>query len=156
MSIVLPPPPLQDAVIESARNPVLTKVWAVFFRGLSSRSEGAAVAVKAIAVAAQAAAIPTTDLIPLASGLYRVSYRFRVSTAAGVSSSLQLTVTTTEGGIPCTQSSAAYTGNATNAPQSGAFIVKADPSSPLAYSVAYASNPASAMQYELDIRVESL
>jgi hypothetical protein len=114
------------------------------------------VAVKAIAVAAQAAAIPTTDLIPLASGLYRVSYRFRVSTAAGVSSSLQLTVTTTEGGIPCTQSSPAYTGNATNAPQSGAFIVKADPSSPLAYSFSYASNPGSAMVFEADVRVESL
>ena len=51
-------------------------------------------------------AIPTSSL---ASGLYRVSYYCRITTAAGVSSSLIVTFSFTDGGVACSFASAALT-----------------------------------------------
>lgn len=149
-------PPLNDDVVESAKKLTITKAWENWLRTIATRVQNAAFTIISSALTGQVASIGLTSLIPLASGLYRVSYRFRVSTAAGVSSSLQFTVTTTEGSVVCTQTSAAYTGNLTTEPRSGSFLVKADPSSPLQYSVTYASNPAGAMIYDLDLRAEGL
>lgn len=156
MAITLQPPPLKDAVIESAKAPFITKTWATFFRVLADRLQSSAQTQIAIALSAQSASIALTSLVASASGLYRVSYRFRVTSAAAVSSSLQVTITTTSGGVTCTQSSAAYTGNVTNAPQSGSFIVKADPLTPISYNTTYASNPGATMVYELNLVVEAL
>lgn len=156
MAATLSAPPLQTPLIEGPKEPYITKVWASWLRALVDRAQVAAFAVKSVALTAQAATLGLTSLSPAASGLYRVSYRFRVSTAAGVSSSLQVTITGTEGGIAVTQSSAAYTGNATDKPQSGSFLVHADPATPIQVSTTYASNPAAAMQYELDTVLEAL
>lgn len=156
MSATLSAPPLQTPLIEGPKEPYITKVWASWLRSLVDRAQVAAFAVKTVALTAQTASLGLTSLAPLASGLYRVTYRFRVSTAAGVSSSLKVTISDTEGGIAVTQSSAAYTGNATNAPQSGSFLVHADPTTPLQVSTTYASNPAGAMVYELDVLLEAL
>jgi hypothetical protein len=55
-----------------------------------------------------------------------------------------------------TYPTAAYTGNVTNLPQSGVFLVRADAGTTLSYSTAYASVGATAAVYELDITLESL
>jgi hypothetical protein len=149
-------PPLQTELIESARNPLITKVWAAWLRSLVDRAQVAAFSIITVSLTLQGASIGLTSLVPLASGLYRVSYRFRITTAAGVSSSLQFAVSTTDGAVVCTQSSAAYTGNVTNAPQAGVFIVRADPATPLQYQTTYASNAAGVMKYSLDVTVEQL
>jgi uncharacterized membrane protein len=135
---------------------LITKAWNEWFRSVVTRAQDAAVALVTIALSAQTASLGLTTLIPVAAaGLYRVSYRFRVSTAASVSSSLDVTVSTTEGGIACQQTSAAYTGNATNRPQSGAFLVKADAATPIQISTAYAS-VGTPMVYELDYVAEQI
>lgn len=156
MPASLAAPPIQTPLADSPRELLITKVWANWLRSLIDRAEVAAYEVKTVQLTGQTASIGLTSLIALASGLYRVSYRFRVTTAATTSSSLQVTITTTDGGITVTQSSAAYTGNATNAPQSGVFIVQVDASSPLQYSTTYASSGATAMAYALDLIVEVL
>lgn len=157
MATELSAPPMQTPLSEAInRDQMITKVWANWLRALVNRAQVAAYAVITVALTGQSASIGLTSLVPSASGLYRVSYRFRVTTAAGVTSSLQVSVATTEGGVTCTQSSAAYTGNATGAPQSGSFIVRADAATPLQYSSTYASNPVAAMIYALDWFVESL
>jgi hypothetical protein len=156
MSTNLSAPPLQTQLIESVRDLTITKVWASWLRSLVDRAQVAAYAIASVALTAQVASIGLTSLVPVASGRYRVSYRFRVSTAAGTSSSVQFSVSTTEGGVVCTQSSAAYTGNLTSAPQSGSFVVHADPSTPLQYATTYASVGVPAAAYDLDVTVEAL
>lgn len=161
VTVSLSAPPLTSPIVELGKGfgiepGVMTPVFAKWLRALTDRAEATSEAVKTISLSGQTASIALTSLLASASGLYRVSYRFRVTTAAGVSSSLQVTVTTTEGGVTCNQSSAAYTGNAVNSPQSGSFIVKADASSPISYSVTYASNPAAAAIFDLDLRLDRL
>jgi hypothetical protein len=156
MAATLSAPPLQTELIESAKAPYITRAWENWLRALVGRAQAAASAIVTLALTAQSASIGLTSAVPVASGLYRVTYRFRVTSAAGVSSSLAVGVTTTEGGVACTQSSADYTGNVTNAPQSGSFLVHTDPSTPLQYFTTYASSPAAAMVYELDLIVEQL
>lgn len=103
------------------------------------------------------ASVALTPLLPTApQGTFRVSVYARVTTVAGVSSSIIPTITTTDGTIITTQSGAALTGNVTNAPASWVFIVACDASTPLSYSTTYASNPAGAMKHSLRFFVEQL
>lgn len=127
-----------------------------WLRSLVDRAQVAAYAITSVALTAQVATIGLTSLVPVASGRYRVSYRFRLRTAAGTSSSLQFSVWTTEGGVVCTQNSPAYTGNLTSEPQSGSFIVHADSSTPLQYSLTLASVGVPPAVYDLDVTVEQL
>lgn len=156
MASKIAPPPLQTELVESSRDLHITKVWGTWLRSLVDRAQVAAVSIVSIGLANHSASVSLATLIPLASGRYRVSYRFRVTTPAGVSSSLQVSVTTTEGGISCTQTGPAFTGNVTNQPQSGSVLVNADPSTPISYSIAYASNPGAALVFEADVVVEQL
>ena len=156
MATTIAAPPLQTPLVESIKDLTITKVWGTWLRALVDRAQVAAYAVQRVSLTAQTASIASSDLVPLASGIYRVSYRFRISTADAVSSSLQVTVTTTEGGASCSYIGTAYTGNVTNRPQAGSVIVHADPSSPVSYSTTYASNTPGAMAYEIDVFCESL
>jgi hypothetical protein len=155
----LSPPPLTTPAVELSAQPgivvgAFTKTVANWLQELANRSQQAASSRSALSLTAQNAALPTTIVIAQANGLYRVSYRLRVRTPGSVSSSIGLTVLSTEGGVACTQSSAAYAGNATNAPLSGSFLVHCDPSSPLSVSTTYASNVAGTLQYDVDASVE--
>lgn len=158
MSSALAAPPLQDPLFDSLKDRTITRVWGQWLRSLVNRAQATAssIASAAIALTNQNAAIGATSLIPLGTGLYRVTWEFRVTTADGVSSSLRLLIQTTEGGVSCTQNSAIYTGDATNAPQSGVFLVNCDQSSPLQYATTYASNTAAKMKYSLTIQVEQV
>jgi hypothetical protein len=160
MSTTIAAPPLETPIVEppgkgQAPTWTITKVWANWLRSLIDRTQAAAAAVGRIVLAGQVASIGLSSLVPLASGLYRVTYRFRVSTAASVSSSLLVTITATDGGVTVTQSSPAYTGNVTNQPQSGVIVMRCDPSTPLRYSTTYAS-VGTPMAYALDLQVEAL
>jgi hypothetical protein len=155
MANPLEPAPVQSALVD--RQGSLLRSWAIWITlQLIARIEGLAAAVATVALTAQAAAITSTTLVSGANGLYAVSYRVRVSTAAGTSSAIALTITTTEGGVTCTQASPSYTGNATNAPQSGRFLVRADPGTVIAYSTAYTSVGAPALVYQMDLDVKRI
>lgn len=104
----------------------------------------------------QAASIGTTGL-PLPSvsrGLYRVSYYARITTPASTSSSLEVTLSWTDGSIALSQTFAAITGNTTATSQSGTLFVRSDAAAPLSYATTYSSSGATPMQYRLDITVE--
>jgi hypothetical protein len=152
----LAPPPLTTDLVVSAKELTITKPWEEYLRARDARIQATASTIVSTSLTGQNASIGLTSLVPAASGVYRVSYRFRITTPAGVASSLQVSVATIEGGVNCTQSSAVYAGNVNNAPQSGSFLVKCDPATPLQYSFTYVSNPAAAMIFDAEIRAEAL
>lgn len=154
--IDLAPPPLTTDLIVSPKELTITKPWEEYLRARDLRIQATASTIVERSLTGQNASIGLTSLIPSASGVYRVSYRFRITTPAGVASSLQVSVATIEGGVNCTQSSAAYAGNVNNAPQSGTFLVKCDPATPLQFFTTYVSNPAAAAIYDLELRAEAL
>ena len=135
----------------------MTLTFQKWLRSVVDRVQVAPSAAVTVALTGQNASIGLSTLVPVAAaGLYRVTFRVRITTVGSVSSSIQVTVTTTEGGLTCTQSSVAYTGNLATAPQSASFLVRPDGSSPLQYSTTYASNGAGEMVYDLDVHVEQL
>lgn len=155
------PPPLQTPIVEFEAGPgvvrgAMTLSFANWLQELMNRTQQGTSSRAGLTLTGQSASLGTSVVVAQANGLYRVSYRLRVRTAAGVSSSVSFTVSTIEGGVACTQSSAALIANLASAPQSGSFLVHCDPSSPLSVSTTYASNPAAAMLYDLDVVVEAL
>lgn len=101
-------------------------------------------------------AIPTASL---AAGLYEVNWYAQVLTAAGVSSSFQVTISWTRNAVGQSFTGTLKNGNttATNEPDKS-LLIHIDAATPVSYAVAYASNPAAAMEYELNVtlRVVSL
>lgn len=155
---LIDPPPFQTPMVGQGGK--ISRWWADWILlSLLGRvqSQAPSFADARVNVQAQTAAIGTTALLPAASaGLYRVSWWTRIVTAAGVSSSVQVSVQAVDGGVNVTQSGAALTGNTTATCQGGTAIVRCDGASALSYAVAYASNPASAAAYDLAMTVEAL
>lgn len=109
-----------------------------------------------VSLAAQNASISATPLVSavLPAGLYRVSWYARITTVAGVSSSLAVTIGWTEGAVSLALSGAALTGNTTTTVQSGMVLLNIDNNTPITYATTYASNAAGVMKYELVMTVE--
>ena len=112
----------------------------------------------AVSLVAQSASIGTTPIpLPaLATGVYRVTYYTRITTADAVSSSLTITLSWTDGAVTCSLSGAALTTNTTATVQSSTAMVSIDASSPISYSVTYASNTPGAMKFKLIMLVEAV
>ncbi len=158
MAMNLAAPPLQTPLIESAAKPFITRVWNNWFQSVVERVAAAAFRVASpVALTGQAGSVATTDLVSApAAGLYRITYRFRVTQAATVSSSLILTVTATDGGVACALATAAYTGNAVNQPQTGTVLVRSDNGVPITYEVTYASVGGVPMIFSTDLIAEAM
>lgn len=92
----------------------------------------------------------------LTQGLYRVSYYLRITQAATTSSSAEVTLRWTDGGVTPTFTGAAVNGNTTTSYQSGSVVLHADDISSIEYRVTYASVGATPMRYRLEILVEEL
>jgi len=109
--------------------------------------------VNAVALAEQDAAIGATDVADgaLSAGLYQLQYYARITQAAGVSSSLTITLSFTDGGVPQSIVGAAMTGNTTTTIQDATHLIRVDTSTPVTYAVAYASVGAPVMKYSLDV-----
>jgi hypothetical protein len=157
MGTKIPPLSANLELIDDAKTRTITRAFRFWLLDAVGRVESSAQTLNTEVATAESAAIALTTLVASASEvLYRVSWRFRVTTPASTSSSLSLTLTTTSGGVVCAQSSASYTGNATNRPQSGVMILKPDAAAIIQYSTTYGSVGATAMVYELDLVVEQL
>jgi hypothetical protein len=100
-----------------------------------------------------ATAIPVGSL---SSGLYRVSYYTRVTTAATTSSSLTFSLSFTDDAITVALAGTAMTGNTTSTAQSGTYLLQMDANSPITYSTTYASVGATSMQYKLSVVLEAV
>lgn len=151
----LAPPPKE--FIDEARQ--LTKVANAWLLTLTTQVSASATGVVGTptALTGIGASVALTPIIPAApQGTFRVSVYARVTTVAGVSSSLIPAITTTDGGLITTQSGAALTTNSTTVPGSWVFIVACDAATPLSYSTTYASNAAGVMRHSLRFFVEQL
>lgn len=153
----LPPLMAQWWATEAPGDPTLNRTLANWLRGLAARMNDTPNATRRVSLTDQEAAVALSSLVPAPSaGVYRVSWYLRITRAATVSSSVAVTIRSTDGGVVCSQGGAAVVGNTTATVQSGVVLVRADASAPISFETAYGSVGATAMQYRLDLVVESL
>jgi len=150
-----PSPPYYTPLLQGGTD-LISDVWYNFLdqqrRTLDTSSQALATVSTSTT---QNAAIATTPLLTTtAAGLYRVTWYLRITQAAGVSSSVTVTIAWTESAVALSYSGAAVTGNTTTTTQSDTKLIRADGATPITYATAYASNPASVMTYRLDLIVE--
>ena len=159
-------PPVNDSLIEldplvpSRRDPFfIAKSWLLYVQdALAARVQQAPAILTSVALTNQSASIGATP-IPLRSvsaGLYRVSVYLRITTPAGVSSSVTVSIGWIESGVALSTSFAAVTGNTVTTTQSAMLLVQSDANSPITYAVTYASNPAAAAMFRLSVTCEAL
>lgn len=149
----------RDRFTEKQDDPLegtMSDAWVDYISRLVQTVQSSSTRINSASLIDQSASISATDMSGggLKTGLYRVTYHARITKAAGVSSSLQVTLSWTDGGIAQSQSGAAITGNTTATLQSGTFLIHIDTASPVRYATTYASNPAATMTYRLDVILE--
>ena len=161
---VLPPIP-QTSIVGTTLDPVTNRQrftgfiesdWYQWFLALVTRTDKTSERVLRTRVQTQAASIAPTSLAlgTLAPGLYRVTWRFRVTRAATTSSSLLVTLGWTESGLSLTRSSPAKTGNTTTTEDTDSWLIRVDQATAVTYATTYASVGATTMQYEVELVVE--
>lgn len=134
----------------------LPQSWIDWFTALTQRVETAPNRVAAVTLEEQSAAIGSTD-IPIGNvlaGVYRLSYYARISTAAGSSSSLTVSLGWPDGAVAQSFSGSAITGNTTTTYQTATLEVLVDAAGPITYSTAYSSTGSPAMEYTLVVTAE--
>lgn len=138
---------------------LVQRVWIQFFVALQAAGVAASISVGSVGLVDQVAsvaavALPTApEFLP--AGRYRVSTFVRVTTAASVSSSIQVIVGWVENGLTQAVAGTALTGNTTSTHESTSMLVVVDEGSQLAYATTYAS-VGTPMAYALDMVVEAL
>lgn len=90
----------------------------------------------------------------LKEGLYRITYYARITQAAGVSSSLEVSVSWNDGGVAQLQTGAAIVGNTPDTVQSATYLIHIDSASPVRYSTSYVSVGVPNMEYRIDVVLE--
>jgi hypothetical protein len=151
-TVTVAPAPIRDDVLSVKK---LTLTWIQWFTGVYTALRASVRNVGSVSLETQAASIGATaiETPSLTAGLYQVTYAARVTRAATFSSSLTVTVTWVDGGVTCTQSGVALTGNTTSTQQSGFVLLQVDEGSTVRYSTTYASSGAQSMQYQLAVRL---
>lgn len=97
------------------------------------------------------------ESLPLGSvstGYFRVTVWMRITTPAGVASSVTPFLEFTSRGVACTVTGDALTSNAINLPASQTFLINVLAPGPIRIGTTYVSNPASAAVYEIAAIVE--
>lgn len=153
--VTVAPAPIRDDVLSIREPRKLSLTWIQWMTGIYTALRAAVRNISSASLETQSASIASTALqVPsLPQGLYQVSYAVRVTRAATVSSSIQVTITWVDNGVTCSQSGVALTGNTTSTQQSGFLLIQADSGSSVSYSTTYASVGATAMQYQLAVRL---
>ena len=144
--------PLRVAIVDKAGR--LPAIWRRIFETFTM----AAVVRGVVDVSQRAAAVATTTMATpiLTAGLYRLSWYVRVQVAAGVSSAVQATLGWTDGGVAQTWSGALVNGNLTTSGDADAILVRMDAGGGPTFAASYASNPAGAMRYRLNVVLEEV
>lgn len=151
-----PSQPIRDALVDKAG--FLVRSWRNYFFALQGVGQASPQVLQTASPSTQTAAIPPTPLpLPsISSGYYRVNVYETITLPAGVSSSLQVTIGWTDNGTASTRALSALTTNTIGANDSTTFPIHVDNNSPITYAVAYASNPASTMTYNIGVLLEAL
>lgn len=160
MAFQLAPPPSTLVERDQQTNRVTDQITIVFRQWLLSLTGRIATAghfSSPATVSGSSAAIGITAIgAAVASGIYRVSFYARITRAATTSSSLTVTVSFTDGGVACTKTFTAITGNTTGTTGSETYLVRSDSGTNISYATAYASVGATTMQYDLTVELESI
>jgi len=148
-----------EAMVDAKRRP--SKTFIDWMTQLVADVDAAPARLQTASVSGQHASIGTTAIQTgsLATGLYRVTWYARVTTPAttgAATSSLTVTLGWTDGGVTCTYSGAAMTGNTTGTVQSQTQMVNVAAASPITYATTYASNTAGQMVYKLTLVLEQV
>ena len=148
---------LRQSPIAEPESGLISDAWAIYFRDQDASIASAPQQVPggSATLPAQGGAVGTTPIPTgaLSPGLYRVSWYARITTPAGSSSSIQVTIGWTDGAVNCQYTAPALTGNVTTAVQSQMILIHIDAASPVSYAVAYSSAPAG-MRYALYLVLE--
>ena len=166
--MTLPAPPIQAAAVvpENRIDPRAAKIpkfilgfeWLRYLDEISAAIDNKPDRKAAVRRTALSASVGTTPL-PLgtvAPGVWRISYVIRVTTPATLTSSLQVILTWTAGGVTQTVTGAAITGNTTDTVQGATVVMRVDSATPISYSVAYVSTGATPAQFTIDLVAEAL
>lgn len=164
-----PPIPVNDPIARPRRKGLkegqkdyleglITDAWVKWFQNQTNDIQSAPQGIASVGLTDQAASIASTPISSgvLSSGYYRLTFYFRITRAATTSSSLSVTFGWTDGGVSCSITSGAITGNTTSTTNSSTYTVLSDQSAPLTYATTYASVGATSMQYGLSVLVEKL
>lgn len=151
------PPPVREAVVNRATG-LFSTAWETWLLRMPRTLHAIPSVINLVSLEDQGAAISATDLANgvLTEGVYRISYHARITTAAGVSSSLTVAFIWTHGAVVQTYTGTSITGNTVTTYQSGTFLIHCDADSDLTYEAAYASNAAGVMKYSLDVMLEKI
>jgi hypothetical protein len=155
MAIAIAPFPLRSAVtLQEDR--FLTRPWVAWLTDLVRKVDSDPTVVSSVTVTAKSASISATSFprVILPTGLYRIGYFARITTAATTSSSLTVTIAGVNGGVACAIAGSAITGNTTSTVQSGNVYVQSDDSTSLTYATTHVSSGSTVMVYGLWMTVE--
>jgi hypothetical protein len=152
-----PPMPARDPMTDPVTG-LIRRTWQVWLRNLTNTVNDAPVRIQTVSLSGQAASIGTTSIpsVPLSTGLYRVTWYLRITTAAATSSSLTVSFGWTDDTVTMSLSGAAVTGNTTTTSQTGTALLAADNASPVTYATSYTSVGTPAMQYALNLILEAV
>lgn len=151
------PFPTQDAIVDGRRF-TPTQVFIDWVTSLTGDVDASPARLGTVAIETQSASVGSTaiPLGALSGGYYRVTTFARITRAATSSSSLTVTIGFTSGGVSCTFSTTALTGNTTATVQSHTWLLLVDASTPVTYSTTYASSGATTMEYQLAVIIEQV
>jgi hypothetical protein len=145
------PFPVSDAIVkEGSWRP--TKPFIEWVTALTSDVDASSARIVTKTVTGQAASIASTPFAvgALSPGLYRVEFYARITQAASTSSSLSVTFSWVDGGIACSKTFTALTGNTTATADGDGLLIRVDQASPVSYSATYASVGGTVMKYRAD------
>jgi hypothetical protein len=104
-----------------------------------------------------AASLATETVVTTArAGVYRVLTHVRITQAASVGSSLQVTVRWTADGVAQARVGTTITDGGPTSQIADLFLLDADQGTPITVETSYVSAGATAMQYRLSVSVESI
>ena len=134
----------------------ITERWNEWFTFFTTYVQSSPARINNIDLTGQNASIGATDIGTgaISAGKYRVTWYFRITQAASVSSSLELTIGWTESGVPITKSFGAETGNTTTTVQTLSAMVLADEVTPITIATTYASVGGTPMLYRISVVLE--
>lgn len=137
---------------------LLTNPWILWFQEVVTWLQRTSQRYATVDLTAQSASIASTAIPTgnLSAAKYRLTYYARITRAGSVSSSLTPALNWLDGGVSCTFTGAAMTGNTTATTQSGTVTFKSDAASAINYSTVYASAGATTAQYSLLLVLESM
>lgn len=136
---------------------LMTVPWVSYFSALGAAIDASPERVASASKTDQSASIGATEISAThPTGLYRLSYYVRVTQAASTSSSIQVTLDWSDGGVAPSLSGAALTGNTTTTVQSGSIMILATANAPIRYSTTYSSVGATPMKYRLEVVLEEI